>query len=644
MNFLLPLGLLFGLFLPAVIILYLLKLKRIDIPIASTLLWRKSLEDLKANTPFQKLKKNLLMYLQLAIIALLTLAAARPVLRLGGLEGQSFIVLIDNSASMSATDVSPSRLEQAKRTAIDLVNDMSVGDRMMVVSYSSNANVLTPFETNKGSLRSTIRSIEPTDSRTDIRDALRIAASSAELSALPELIILSDGCFDIPDDFSSEGMTVRYVPLGESSENVGIIDLVVKKDYTLDQNYEVLVGIQNCGLEEKEIYVELWGEGHVHSVDELPSATTTVQDESESHDEKKRDLMDARKITLGGGVSETILFENPGTFPEKIEVILDSDDILKSDNNAWAIIPQEKHVDVLLVTNKNYYLERVLNLDSRVRLYTVSPTEYVGPDESEIVVFDSFAPENLVSGNYVFINHVPRLPDWTMGEKIELPAIVDWDRMHPLMRYVNLDNLSVFQCTNIGFPSWVEIIAESRETPIILAFKQNDIQAIVTNFDIYDSDWPLRVSFPIFFSNIVNWYTSGEGLSTFMKKTGDVIVLDPPEEEIEMVSIALPDNQQEREIIFSDTGPVYFGDTVYSGIYNYKYNDEIYKKYAVNLLSLQESTVAPKGTLEFQREEIQGEISAVESNREIWRTLAIIALIVLMVEWMIYVKRAKYAF
>ena len=105
MNFLAPLGFFFALFIPAVIILYLLKLKRIDMPISSTLLWRISLDDLKANTPFQKLKKNLLLFLQLLIIAILTFAVARPVLRLGGLEGQSFIVLLDCSASMSATDV-----------------------------------------------------------------------------------------------------------------------------------------------------------------------------------------------------------------------------------------------------------------------------------------------------------------------------------------------------------------------------------------------------------------------------------------------------------------------------------------------------------------------------------------------------------
>ena len=83
MNFLNPSALFFAFFIPAVIVLYLLKLKRTDLQIPSTLLWRRSLEDLKANTPFQKLKRNLLLLLQLIIIALLTFAVARPVLQLG---------------------------------------------------------------------------------------------------------------------------------------------------------------------------------------------------------------------------------------------------------------------------------------------------------------------------------------------------------------------------------------------------------------------------------------------------------------------------------------------------------------------------------------------------------------------------------
>ena len=401
MNFLAPLGLLFGLFLPAVVILYLLKLKRINLPISSTLLWRRSLEDLKANTPFQKLKRNLLLFLQLLIMALLTFVIARPVLNLGGLEGQSFIVLIDRSASMAATDVNTNRLEEAKDKAIDLVNDMSMGDRMMVVSYDSKARVLSTFEQDKAVLRSVIRAIETSDAPTQITDALNIARSAAELQPNPEIIIFSDGQFIVPPDFPLGSNAVRFIPIGQSDDNAGIIDLVVRRDFSLSQNYQVLAGIKNTGKQEKNIYVELWGEGDIHG--EIESGTDTVTTTAAGggknpSNEVKRELMDAREITLKSGENQTIIFKDPGTFPEKIEVILDSDDKLDSDNHAWALIPKDEIINVLLVSSGNYFLERVLNLDVRSSIGTVSPVNYTGPENYDLVVFDTFAPETLVPG------------------------------------------------------------------------------------------------------------------------------------------------------------------------------------------------------------------------------------------------------
>ena len=50
---------------PAIIALYFLKLKRIPLEVPSTYLWRKSIEDLHVNSIWQRLRKNLLLYLQL---------------------------------------------------------------------------------------------------------------------------------------------------------------------------------------------------------------------------------------------------------------------------------------------------------------------------------------------------------------------------------------------------------------------------------------------------------------------------------------------------------------------------------------------------------------------------------------------------
>src|ERR1700712_1369843 len=90
---------------PALLVLYFLKLRRKEVAVASTLLWRKAIRDLQVNAPFQKLRRNLLLLLQLLILLALLLAFSRPVTSYRPPPGAVSVILIDRSASMSAKDM-----------------------------------------------------------------------------------------------------------------------------------------------------------------------------------------------------------------------------------------------------------------------------------------------------------------------------------------------------------------------------------------------------------------------------------------------------------------------------------------------------------------------------------------------------------
>src|SRR5271155_4301881 len=111
-----------------IIALYFLKLRRRPVRVPSTLLWRRSLEDLHVNSLFQRLRRNLLLFLQLLAVALAMLALAGPHVRGTGGQGQRFVLMIDNSASMTATDVAPTRLDKAKEAAKRVVSAMDADD------------------------------------------------------------------------------------------------------------------------------------------------------------------------------------------------------------------------------------------------------------------------------------------------------------------------------------------------------------------------------------------------------------------------------------------------------------------------------------------------------------------------------------
>ena len=63
---------------PAIFALYFLKLKRQPIEVPSTYLWHRVIEDLHVNSLWQRLRKSLLLFLQLLVVGLVILALLRP--------------------------------------------------------------------------------------------------------------------------------------------------------------------------------------------------------------------------------------------------------------------------------------------------------------------------------------------------------------------------------------------------------------------------------------------------------------------------------------------------------------------------------------------------------------------------------------
>src|SRR5437867_406391 len=159
----LPAAIAAGIVVPSLLLLYFLKLRRRERRISSTLLWKKAIQDLQVNAPFQKLRRNLLLFLQLLVLAAILFGLANPVANFTRQPEKSIVMLIDRSGSMKTIEADGhSRLDYAKEAASQFTSELPKNSRAMVISFADRANVVSSFTDDKRRLVRQIADIGPT--------------------------------------------------------------------------------------------------------------------------------------------------------------------------------------------------------------------------------------------------------------------------------------------------------------------------------------------------------------------------------------------------------------------------------------------------------------------------------------------------
>jgi hypothetical protein len=184
MNFLAPLG--FGLLIliPPIIALYFLKLRRQDHPVSSIYLWQRFVRDVEANAPWQRLRRNLLLLLQILFMLALIFAVTRPATEAEGVAGQTMVLILDTSASMTTLDGDAgaglggavTRLEQAQNEARNLATNLPDDARITIIAAAGGeANLLVSASRNRRQVLEAIDAARPTSLGSDLGPALSLA-------------------------------------------------------------------------------------------------------------------------------------------------------------------------------------------------------------------------------------------------------------------------------------------------------------------------------------------------------------------------------------------------------------------------------------------------------------------------------------
>src|SRR3989440_9881255 len=228
MSFLAPIAFVFAASIPVVILFYLLKRKRVVKLVSSTFLWQKFLAETQASAPFQKLRKNWLLILQIILLVLAVLALSRPYFATKAKPAQLRVVILDASASMQATDESPSRFEKARGEALKWVDSLAGSDQMVVLQAGANTEVKQSATSEKAALRRALQACACTDSPTRLVPALKMAESLVRDQRNAEIHLFSDGAVPELNEFENKALPLVYHRVGKGANNVGITVLDVR--------------------------------------------------------------------------------------------------------------------------------------------------------------------------------------------------------------------------------------------------------------------------------------------------------------------------------------------------------------------------------------------------------------------------------
>lgn len=612
--------------LPGIVIFYMLKLKRKRELVPSTLLWRRSVADLIANSPFQKLRNNLLMYLQLLILAALIFALARPVMKLEREKGNTIVLLMDQTASMLAKDVGgKSRMELAREQGLKAIEGMGANDQMIIVGFSNRTQIIQTLSGDKGLLRDAVRSIEASETEVNLNETALILEglttstdSEAVRSARADTktMLISDGGLGEAAEQLGGVPNMEYVRVGSAVENLGVTTMDLRESFAGEYEQQIFATVWNGGTETKTALVDL------------------------KIDDKNVDVKSVEVPPLG---ASSVVFTVQGGRTGVASVSLPAKgDALEIDDVARAIIPPPSAMNVLIVTKGNFFLEQALNVDSRVSVSRILPTDYdAHAGEYDLTVFDNCTTGKLGIGTFVFLNSLP--PGGAFKTKkvasIENPAIVDWNRVHPIMRYVNMDRVLVGEAMNLEVPRDSVPLVEAVETPLI-SFQETDAQQIlVIGFDIFKSYWPVDVSFPIFISNVMDFARRQRGgAQRPAYASGSTIPVVAPKGATSLTVTTPSNNQITKE--FAGATTAFLTETSESGVYRVAFDTGETRNIAVNLFSERESTIEPVEELQFGGKTLSSLSDTTRAPREIWPWLAMLAFAVLSIEWWVYCKRA----
>lgn len=689
MSFALPFALtLTALALP-IVALYILKVRLRRVPVSTNLFWKQIFEEKPPRSLWQQFRHWWSLLLQLLLLLLIVLAVTNPYFSRQSLQARRLVLVVDNSASMRATDIGPTRLEAAKAAARELIDGIRFQDEISIVLAGVSPTVVASLTGHSPTLYEALQRIDFSDGPTAVQPALELARKLIGDHPQGEIIVLTDGCVDDVDVKTTESKAADEQPLSSAADdsattetpvtsepvieyrlfstetsNVGITQFQVRRSLTDPLGYETLVSVKNASSVGISCRLEL-------SLDEIPIDVLPLNLQPE--EQWTRTL---EKTSLDGGVVRAELTQikpagseqSPAAFPDNANIENSTDaavpktvvsikesgtDGLNVDNSAWAILPARKIQKVLVVTTGNLFLEKVFEANPLVEVSVVSEFPATWPDDT-LVILHGRVPEQLPEGNVFVIDPIGKCELWDTGERLENPLITEQDSESPLMRHFRLDNVVVPEARELVFTVAPQVLASTATgVPVFAEVPRAQGKCLVLTVSLDSSDLAFRTAFPIMVSNALGWFSEMTGDIVQSANSGSVAripltsagnaalqLVSPTQKRFDVKAVPVSDDPTADRMVTA--GPLNEVGlwTLTTAVSNKSVNSETIGAdavVAVNLASDKETDLRPRALISATAR--SGLQMSRWLSRPLWIYLTIVAMILTGVEWILYQRR-----
>lgn len=584
---------------PLILFLHSLKPRGLKIKTTTLFLWERVLKERPVGTRLGRLfKKNLLLLLQLLVALFLIAAMAQPWLAVFRVQQGDLVAVLDLSASMMAKGRSGSRFDELRRVFLSSVDGMARDQKMMVIGAGPVPRILSPFTSDKGRLKATVRSLRPSDAPAEVKEAILFAHSFLKRGSRDRILVFSDGAFDGAEELPWASPHLRWVRIEGKNDNVGILGFEFRRLPDAEDRYEIMVRVKNFSRRalEAPLRIEMGGKKWLEE-----------------------------KIKVAPQQDRVLIRPFAGRLEARATAILGVEDDFPTDNRAYLVLSESPRMRVLYAGKGNPFLLHFLRLLPGVELTHVDRLDKDDlASRYDVIIVDRIPAPPLTRGNFILIGTVPGGLSLEAGGKIFRPRPLP-PRKHPLTEGLRLDDVYIRDALRISAQGGIPLV-ESSEGPLILALERGRLRALVVAFDFLASDLPFKVAFPVLLSNALNWFRPERSEFPAVRvQAGSAFSTSLPDDRVEVIT---PTGR--KEILPVASNPFSIAETLEVGFYTFRTRSGE-GQFAVNLFSESESDLSSR----IAARHPPGEEPQVEKRTEalaLWPALLVLASILLALE------------